>query len=287
MRIVDRANGRILLEVPDDQGEMLTDLVEDVQSFQVSELFLEVAEREGVEAGILARLRAELSGSPTLFVGVEPQVDGEQVRRLAGQLLDYAGTPLGGLVVTAQSSDEDAVNWAFSRPDGSFELRFAGELDPGGLELLVASRSGLLLSSFELDELGEQVEQMAPFQVATLQGRILTESGSPLVGARVEAWSTWSATDEQGRFLVPVDRLGEELHLEVFAPSGEPLGGYWKVSLPKESLAEDLAPSGPVDLGDRTVPEPKRDWPDSDQRLIATEFANDAIFPGVSDHPLS
>ena len=76
MRIVDRANGNILLEVPDDQGETLTDLVEDVQSFQVSELFLEVAEREGVDPSIIEKLQAQLSSSPTFFAGSEPTVEG-------------------------------------------------------------------------------------------------------------------------------------------------------------------------------------------------------------------
>lgn len=286
MRIVDRANGRILLEVPDAQAELLTDLVEDVQSFQVSELFLEVAEREGVEASILSCLRTQLQQSPTFFVGTEPDLEGQECKRLSGQLLDGRGGPLGGLVVTAQSHDEEAVTWAFSRPDGGFELSFSSHLDWTGLELLVASRSGLLLSSFELDELGEQVERMEPFHIVTLAGKILIEGGSPLVGGRVEAWSTWSTTDEQGHFQIPVDRLGEELHIEVFAASGQPLGGYWKVVLPKETDG-DADSLGPIDIGEKTVPQPKPDWPDSDEPLIAAEFSNDAIFPGVSEHPLN
>jgi hypothetical protein len=278
MRIVDRANGNILLEVSDDQGEMLTDLVEDVQSFQVSELFLDVAAREGVEASVIAQLQEQLSKSPTLFVGTEPTVEGEVSQRLSGQLVDHAGAPLGGLVVTAQSKDDEAAAWAFSRPDGTFELAFSVKPDWKTIDLLVSGRGGLLLSSFELDELNDEVERMEPFKVMTICGRVVIEGGQPLAGGRVEAWSTWSVTDAEGRFLIPVDRLGEELHLEVFAPSGEPLGGYWKVSLPD---------TDPAELGERVVPTPNPDWPDSDEPLIAPEFGNDSSFPGVSDHPLS
>lgn len=277
MRIVDRANGNILLEVLDDQGEKLTDLVEDVQSFQVSELFLEVAEREGADPSIVSKLREELAKSPTLFVGTEPTLDGPAAQRLSGQLLDHAGEPVGGLVVTAQSQDEEAVSWAFSRPDGSFELSFAVRPDWSSVDLLVSGRGGLLLSSFELDELHDEVERMEPFSVHTVGGRVLVEGGAPLAGGRVEAWSTWSVTDAEGRFAIPVDRLGEELHLEVFAPSGQPLGGYWKVALPATE---------PVDLGDYTVPTPDPEWPDPDEPLLAVETAHDSMFPGVSEHPL-
>lgn len=278
MRIVDRANGNILLEVPDDQGEMLTELVEDVQSFQVSELFLEVAEREGVDPSILSALGDALRASPTLFVGSEPTLQREAAQRLSGQLLDHSGGPLAGLVVTAQSRDDEAVSWGFSRPDGCFELSFPVQPDWTTIDLLVSGRGGLLLSSFELDEITDQVERLEPFHVTTVTGRVMIEDGQPLVAGRVEAWSTWSVTDQDGRFRIPVDRLEEELHLEVFAPSGEPLGGYWKVKLP---AAE------PADVGDYTVPVPKPDWPDSEEPLIAAEFANDGVFPGVSDHPLS
>jgi hypothetical protein len=146
------------------------------------------------------------------------------------------------------------------------------------VDLLVSGRGGLLLSSFELDELNDQVERMEPFHIMTISGRVAIEGGQPLAGGRVEAWSTWSVTDQQGRFQIPVDRLGEELHLEVFAPSGEPLGGYWKVKLPETE---------PVDLGEYTVPLPKPDWPDSEEPLLAAEFSNDSVFPGISEHPLS
>jgi hypothetical protein len=278
MRIVDRADGKLLLEVPDDQGRLLTDLAEDVQSFQVSELFLEVAAQEGVDASILDRLRQELSRCPTLFVGGDPVPDGEVTHRLGGQLVDHDGKPLGGLVVTAQGSQGDAASWAFSGPDGHFELGFAAQPDWKDLELLVSSRGGLLLLSFELDELDDKVERMDPFVIATVRGRVLTADGQPLSGGRVEAWSTWAVTNEEGAFQIPVDRLGEELYLEVFAPSGQPLGGYWKVRLPE---------SEPIDLGEHSVPVPDPDWPDSDEPLIAAEFGVDSVFPGVSDHPLS
>ncbi len=277
MRIVDRANGNILLEVLDDQGEKLTDLVEDVQSFQVSELFLEVAEREGVDPSIVSRLRQELAQSPTLFVGSEPTLEGPAAQRLAGQLLDHSGAPVGGLVVTAQSQQEEAVSWGFSRPDGTFELSFAARPDWSTVDLLISGRGGLLLSSFELDELHDEVERMEPFTVHTVTGRILVDGQGGLAGGRVEAWSTWSVTDAEGRFAIPVDRLGEELHLEVFAPSGQPLGGYWKVALPA---------SEPADLGEHSVPAPDPAWPDNDEPLLAVELPHDSMFPGVSEHPL-
>jgi hypothetical protein len=278
MRIVDRSCGDVLLEVPDDQGEMLTDLVEDVQSFQVSELFLEVAAREGVDVSIIERLQSELSKSATLFVGSEPVLEEGVALRLSGQLLDHAGRPLGGLVVTAQSKDDDAVAWAFSRPDGSFSLTFASKPDWSATDLLVSGRGGLLLSSFELDELTDEVERMEPFHVITICGRILLEGGQPLAGGRVEGWSTWSVTDGEGRFQIPVDRLGEELHLEVFAPSGQPLGGYWKVVLPETE---------PVDVGTKVVPMPTPDWPDSEEPLLAADMMSESsMFPGVSEHPL-
>lgn len=279
MRIVDRASGSIVLEVSDELGSMLTDLVEDVQSFQVSELFLEVAAREGIDGTILSRLTELLAQSPTLFVGTEPQVEGEPALRLTGQLLDHSGAPLPGLVVTAQSQEEDAVSWAFSRPDGTFALDFATRPDWTSMDLLVSGRGGLLLSSFELDELHDEVERMEPFHLLTASGRVKIEGGQPLIGGRVEAWSTWAVTGSEGQFCLPVDRLGEELHLEVFAPSGQPLGGYWKVTLPTEE---------PADIGETVVGEPTPNWPDSEEPLIA-DFGetSDPIFPGVSDHPLS
>ena len=279
MLIVDRASGSIVLEVSDELGSMLTDLVEDVQSFQVSELFLEVAAREGIDGTILSKLTELLAQSPTLFVGTEPQVEGEPALRLTGQLLDQSGAPLPGLVVTAQSQEEDAVSWAFSRPDGTFTLDFASRPDWSTMDLLVSGRGGLLLSSFELDELHDEVERMEPFHLLTATGRVKLESGQPLIGGRVEAWSTWAVTGADGQFCLPVDRLGEELHLEVFAPSGQPLGGYWKVTLPPEE---------PADIGESVVAEPTPNWPDSEEPLIA-DFGEttDSIFPGVSDHPLS
>ncbi len=279
MRIVDRASGSIVLEVSEALGATLTDLVEDVQSFQVSELFLEIAAREGVDGAILSKLTEHLAQSPTLFVGTEPQVEGEPALRLTGQLLDHSGSPLPGLVVTAQSQEEDAVSWAFSRPDGTFSLDFATRPDWSSMDLLVSGRGGLLLSSFELDELHDEVEQMEPFHMFSATGRVKLEDGQPLIGGRVEAWSTWAVTDSDGQFRLPVDRLGEELHLEVFAPSGQPLGGYWKVLLPTEE---------PADIGETTVSPPTPNWPDSEEPLLANfGEASDPIFPGVSNHPLS
>lgn len=279
MLIVDRASGIVALEVPEDLGSQLTDLVEDVQSFQVSELFLEVAAREGVDGTILTKLRELLDLAPTLFMGSEPQVEGEPALRLTGQLLDHTGAPIPGLVVTAQSRDEEAVSWAFSRPDGTFTLDFSTRPDWSNMDLLVSGRGGLLLSSYELDELHDEVERMEPFHILSATGRVRLENGEPLVGGRVEAWSTWAVTGSDGGFLLPVDRLGEELHLEVFAPSGQPLGGYWNVKLPNEE---------PADVGESVVPVPTENWPDSEEPLIA-DFGetNDPIFPGISDHPLS
>lgn len=211
MRIVDRASGIVVLEVPEDLGSQLTDLIEDVQSFQVSELFLEVAAREGVDDTILSKLAELLAQSPTLFVGTEPQVEGEPALRLVGQLLDHTGAALAGLVVTAQSQDEDAVSWAFSRPDGTFALDFAVRPDWSHMDLLVSGRGGLLLSSFELDELHDEVERMQPFHLLTATGSVKLETGEPLIGGRVEAWSTWAVTGADGQFRLPVDRLGSTL----------------------------------------------------------------------------
>ncbi len=279
MLIVDRASGIVALEVSEDLGSQLTDLVEDVQSFQVSELFLEVAAREGVDGTILTTLGELLALTPTLFMGSEPQIEGDPALRLTGQLLDHAGAPIPGLVVTAQSRDEEAVAWAFSRPDGTFTLDFSTRPDWSNMDLLVSGRGGLLLSSYELDELHDEVERMEPFTVLSATGRVRLENGEPLVGGRVEAWSTWAVTGPDGVFLLPVDRLGEELHLEVFASSGQPLGGYWTVKLPDQE---------PVDIGEWSVPVPTDNWPDSEEPLIA-DFGetSDPIFPGVSDHPLS
>ena len=279
MRIVDRSSGIVVLEVPEDLGSQLTDLVEDVQSFQVSELFLEVAAREGVDSTILEKLGELLSASPTLFLGSEPSVEGEPALRLTGQLLDHQGSPIAGLVVTAQSKDDEAASWAFSRPDGAFCLDFASRPDWSNMDLLVSGRGGLLLSSYELDELHDEVEKMEPFHLFTVTGRVRLESGEALVGGRVEAWSTWAVTGPEGEFRLPVDRLGEELQLEIFAPSGQPLGGYWTVKLPEQE---------PIDIGESVVPTPTENWPDSEEPLIA-DFVpeSDSIFPGVSDHPLS
>lgn len=269
MRIVDRADGIVLFEVSSDEGEKLTDLVEDVQSFQISELFLEVALREGVDEAVVRRLRDCLASLSSLTVGLEPIVESESVVRLAGQIFDHASQGVGGLVVTAQSESGDAASWSFSRPDGRFELSFAVKPEWSKIDLLVSGRGGLLLSSYELDELEGAVDRLEPFSVLVATGRILLADGTPLSGGRLEAWSSWSKLDQEGVFRLPVDRLNEDLHLEVFAPSGEPLGGYWSVTLPS---------SEPVHLGEHRVPAPSPNWPSSDQPLMATEFPVEPIF---------
>ncbi len=269
MRIVDRADGTVLFEVSSGEGEKLTDLVEDVQSFQISELFLEVALREGVDENVVRSLRDHLASLSALSVGLEPIVDADSVVRLAGQTLDHASIGIGGLVVTAQSESGDAISWSYSRPDGRFELSFAAKPEWSKIDLLVSGRGGLLLSSYELDELDGAVDRLEPFFVLTATGRIVLEDGTPLAGGRLEAWSSWSKLDDDGVFRLPLDRLSEDLHLEVFSETGEPLGGYWSVTLPA---------SEPVNFGEHRVPAPTSSWPDSDQPLMALEFPVEPIF---------
>lgn len=273
MRIVDRASGAVLLEFPEAQGNRLTDMVEDVQSFQISGLFLDVAQREGLAPEHVSTLAEWLQDCPTLHGGLQtrPEIS---VQSLSGQLLDHRGEPIGGLVVTVQNSDEEAVSWAYSGPDGRFELHFEERPNWPESELLVSGRGGLLLCSFELDELTDEVDRLEPFTVITVLGRVRTESGACLKGGRVEAWSTWAPLDEMGVFRLPVDRLNEELVLEVFAASGQPLGGYWKVRLPEGE---------PASVGEHVVPEPSPEWPDSETPLMARPHEVQPIFTGVAE----
>lgn len=273
MRIVDRASGAVLLEFPETQGDKLTELVEDVQSFQISGLFLDAAGRVGLAAEHVSTLSACLHGRPTLYGGLQAQPEAN-VHRLGGQLLDHTGNPLGGLVVTVQNSAEEAVSWAYSGPDGRFQLHFEESPNWSESELLVSGRGGLLLCSFELDELTDEVEQLEPFTILTVTGRVRTESGTSLEGGRVEAWSTWAPLDSSGDFRLPVDRLNEELVLEVFAATGQPLGGYWKVRLPETE---------PASVGEHTVPEPSPVWPDSETPLMARPHNVQPIFTGAAE----
>lgn len=276
MRIVDRASGGVLLEFSETQGDKLTDLIEDVQSFQISGLFLDVAGREGLAAEHIDALAAQLNDRPTLFGGLEAKSGKGVVQRLAGQLLDVGDRPIGGLVVTVQDNDGEAVSWAYSGPGGRFELAFQEAPNWSESELLVSSRGGLLLCSFELDELEDGVDRLEPFRIMTVNGSVRTDSGASLAGGRVQAWSTWAPLDAQGRFSLPVDRLNEELVLEVFAPSGEPLGGYWKVRLPDAE---------PVDVGEHSVPAPASSWPRPETPLLARPHKVQPIFTGVAEVP--
>lgn len=271
MRIVDRAGGEVLLEFSEDQGDKLTELVDDVQSFRLSELFLDVAASQGLGPGEVETLRSFLTTAPALFVGLEhtPQ---RSVHTLTGHLLESGGRPLGGLVLTVQNHQDEAVAWAYSRPDGSFTLDFCDPPNWVECELLVSGRGGLLLCSFELDELHDGVTRLEPFTITTVTGQILTESGAPLTGGRVQAWSTWAPLNEEGRFQLPVDRLNEPVTLEVFAASGQPLGGEWKVRLPQKE---------PADIGCRQVPDPAAVWPTAEDPLLNTPHSVNPIFASL------
>lgn len=277
MRIVDRSNGVVLGELAEDQADVIGDLVEEVQSFQVSEMFLDASHTEGVDGELLKVLRAALDRSPTLFVGLEPQVGEGGGFTLQGTLVDAERTPLGGLAVTAQNSDDEALGWAFSRPDGAYTLKLNSI--PTNAEVFVSARGGLLLSSLELDGPSSGIEEIDPIGVLTLRGKVVKQDGTPLSAGRVEVWGSWAVTDTDGGFCLPVERLGEEVVIEVFAASGQPLGGYWTVTTGEVD---------PAELGVRVVPVPDAKWPDSDEALIAPlNFHQDSVYPGVSDRPLS
>lgn len=244
MRIVNRSTGVVVFNNGSfELADLLTDLVEDVQSFEVSELFLVSARQAGLDTELLEVFLS--LQAPRVRLGLEPRNEGPAT--LSGQIVDCRAEGLGGLAVTCQDREGRALTWAFSREDGRFELTFPEQPNFVDLELLVSARGGLLVSCFELDELPNAVTRLESFTVSTVRGQIDTATGGPLQDGFVEIWSSWAQTDSEGRFCLPVDTLGEVLDLEIFSPQGRPLGGYWTVRLPKTE---------PVDLGQRVVPDP-------------------------------
>lgn len=284
MQIVDRADGRVLVDLPDELGAKLSDVAEDVQSFQVTELFLELAAQEGMDPEDLSRLRQELERSPTLVVGMDKERGEDPSLVLEGLVVDRGGQPLAGLALTfLDNSSDEALAWTFSDPEGRYRLAVVSPSSWSAVEILVAARGGLLLASFEMDRPSQKLESLEPLLIATVCGQVLTESGEPLVGGRVEALHTWSVLDENGRFRLPVQSLSEPLDLEVFASTGEPLGGYWRVAgLPSQ---EEEA-SDPRDLGVHRVPAPNPDWLESSLPLLAADEPRALPYPGVSEFPL-
>lgn len=278
MKIVDRADGRVLLDASDELEDLLYELVEDIQCFQISELFLRSLTEQGVDWSKTEALRAELSKSPTLFGGGELALDGDAAITLSGVLTDGLGTGLGGLALTLQSKDGQAVAWAFSKTAGDYELKVSALPQDGELELLVSGRGGLVLYSCELVGVTGGNKELDPISILSLKGRVCFEGGEGLAAGRIEAWGTWAVTDSEGKFSLPVEAMEGELVLEVFAASGQPLGGYWKIN---------FSEGEPKDLGDRVVPRPEPNWPDSGEPLIAgLDYRPDPLFPGVSDRPL-
>lgn len=278
MKIVDRADGRVLLDTTDELEELLYELVEDIQCFQISELFLQSLTEQGVDWSITEALRVELTKSPTLFGGGVLASDGDAAATLSGVLTGSLGKGLGGLALTLQDKEGQAVAWAFSKTGGDYELKLSSLPQDGELELLVSGRGGLVLYSLELVGVTDGSKELDPISILCLEGRVCFEGGEGLAAGRIEAWGTWAVTDSEGRFSLPVEALEGELVLEVFAASGQPLGGYQKINFGEGESK---------DLGDRVVPRPDPNWPDSGTPLIAGfDYRPDPLFPGVSDRPL-
>ncbi len=135
IKLINRRNGEVLGELPEAQfdatfGECLvSEGPRDVDYYVTAET-LEGLTLAGVWAELVAAWGGVLMGEVGVDVGWEPQPAGAEYT-LRGQVLNAAGEPAGGFCVTAFDEDvftpDDYLGWAFTRPDGSFELGFTGE----------------------------------------------------------------------------------------------------------------------------------------------------------------
>lgn len=263
--LIDRADGKLIGDIDGEQINFLRQHLEEEYEgdtdFFLSDAVVEMLEAKGLAAEVVAMLRPSIEARSFIEIGIEEPAEEHEVV-LAGKLVDAGGEPLGGLRLDlCDVEEEEGLGWCFSRPDGSFKL----VCSPGSereYELLVSARGALLLKALELSSIEPGEQEMEPLVIRTGTGSVKTEGGEGLPLCRVEIVGSWTLANEQGEFVLPVDETEEGVvDLEVFACTGEPLGGYTEGKLSASNRCE---------FGQLLVPEPNPSWPPEPHPLLAS-----------------
>lgn len=260
--VINRADGTVLGQITDREiilmREALVDEFEGDRDYNLRPATLDL-----FEAPDWLRQAVMINGS--LEIGIE-SFEGDQ--EFKGHLKTPGGVPLAGLRVDL-FQDEEYLHTAFSRSDGSFTLPFR----TGTCTFRVTARGTLILDTFE-----DTLEKPIDISVDVVEGKILALEGGPVAGASVNlfSWnyldsgvaapehcSSWTTTDEEGNFYLPVRFTEEgevECSLEVFSRFGEPLGDYLNAQV-------DLN-ADPWDFHLIEVPGPSENWPPTDLEVV-------------------
>lgn len=283
--IIDRADGRMVGQLgPEDLDLLHRHLVDEYEGdadYHLTTATLEMLKEQGLTDEAVGILEQALNGRPTTEIGIEPLLE-EPPFRLIGCLQSSDEVPLGGLRVDLVDRAGSGLGWAFSREDGVFKLASDQPLTNNETyEMLISARGSLLLLALDIDQLEPGEIELEPTTIRVGTGKVVTQDGKGLTGARVEMEGSWTVTTEDGSFILPMDSSAEagRIDLEVFAPSGEPLGDYW---------TQDVKAETSVDLAQFEVPAPNPEWPETDPEMVASlGQPGDSLYPGVSRFPLS
>lgn len=240
--LTDRANGSLLCSLnPEEFAVFQRQLV--LESEQDFDYYLNDSTLEMLaEAGLPTQAVEILAGRMRhrgLDVGWEHLRDG--ARTVSGSVVDAHVHPLGGVRVDLLHGST-LLGWTYARSDGTFSL--ATNSETSGLSLRFLGRGDLVLRQQSVSGDGDQGQ----FELQTVSGLVTTESGEPLSGVNVlladwrssdedwhesTSWSglggqrSWSDSDEEGRFAIPVnlpEDAGElEIELELTTVEGQTL----------------------------------------------------------------
>ncbi|MGE0490640.1 MAG: hypothetical protein AB7S38_15655 [Vulcanimicrobiota bacterium] len=267
LTIINRADGSVLGTLSGEEAallhEVLVDEFEGDADYNIRPATLELLE-DKLRPESLAWLRQAADEQGSVEIGLEQEITEPTFE---GVLRGTDGAPLGGLRVDILEPIEAT---AFSRPDGVFQLPMPGP----NARFRVTARGNLVLEEFE-----ESTDQPLDIELQIVSGQLVTSDGKglPLAILSLDSWEllssaqrppeqqlSWARTDADGNFRLPVafPRLNGKARcdFEVFAASGEPLGGYWSVDLELDTQ---------MLLERYEVPDPNPNWPADETETIA------------------
>lgn len=279
--MINRGNGEELTSVSQDVVGLLKHTLaaefEEQPDYFINHETLELLGEQGLEEGTIERLEGTVESYGPYDLGLEPVVSAPaMVAR--GRAVDEQDQPVPGIRVELvrhhQLTDTDRyvslAGCAFTRPDGTFAVGLEDASGSGGLELRLLARGGLLLWSQQCED-----EQCGTIGLDTLRGQVQCGPDElPLPGATVQiclfeddfdltvpsSGVSWDRTDEAGAFRIPIGgSVGQSIliEVEVFAPSGEPLGETQRL---EHATTDELMLS---------VPAPDPDWLNQQESMLA------------------